>query len=131
MQEWQQSHGRSGRSVSSGALRRSRSARSGSGAAETAVPDRGDDMTEARADALPSTPQRRVPPRDLPDAGRLTYVLRQRFSYTYDAPVRDLDHRLVVVPPRRHGDQRPRPPWITPPAPAPPTPPPRDAPRNT
>jgi transglutaminase-like putative cysteine protease len=33
-------------------------------------------------------------------------VLRQRFSYTYDAPVRDLDHRLVVVPPRQHGDQR-------------------------
>jgi transglutaminase-like putative cysteine protease len=36
----------------------------------------------------------------------LTYVLRQRFSYTYDAPVRDLDHRLVVVPPCQHGDQR-------------------------
>src|SRR5258708_15158087 len=52
--------------------------------------------------------RRRVPPRDLPDAGRLTYVLRQRFSYTYDAPVRDLDHRLVVVPPGRHGDQRRR-----------------------
>src|SRR5258708_21001202 len=52
--------------------------------------------------------RRRVPPRDLPDAGRLTYVLRQRFSYTYDAPVRDLDHRLVVVPPRRHRDQRRR-----------------------
>jgi transglutaminase-like putative cysteine protease len=32
--------------------------------------------------------------------------LRQRFSYAYDAPVRDLDHRLVVVPPPRHGDQR-------------------------
>lgn len=39
-------------------------------------------------------------------AGRLTYVLRQRFSYAYDAPVQNLDHRLVVVPPRRHGDQR-------------------------
>src|ERR1700734_1042043 len=39
---------------------------------------------------------------------RLTYVLRQRFSYTYDAPVRDLAPRLVVVPPRRHGDQRRR-----------------------
>jgi transglutaminase-like putative cysteine protease len=45
---------------------------------------------------------------DLRDAGRLTYVLRQRFSYAYDAPVRDLDHRLVVVPPGRHGDQRRR-----------------------
>jgi transglutaminase-like putative cysteine protease len=65
-------------------------------------------MTQARADALPSTPQRRVPHRELPDAGRLTYVLRQRFSYAYDAPVRDLDHRLVVVPPRRHADQRRR-----------------------
>src|ERR1700722_10016320 len=64
-------------------------------------------MTEA-AGTLPSTPLRRVPPRELPDSGRLTYVLRQRFSYTYDAPVWDLDHRLVVVPPRRHGDQRRR-----------------------
>src|SRR5947209_549100 len=36
---------------------------------------------------------------------RLTYVLRQRFEYTYDAPVRDLNHKLVVVPRRRHGDQ--------------------------
>ena len=64
-------------------------------------------MTEA-AGALPSTPLRRAPHRELPDAGRLTYVLRQRFSYTYDAPVRDLDHRLVVVPPRRHGNQQRR-----------------------
>jgi transglutaminase-like putative cysteine protease len=64
-------------------------------------------MTEA-AGAMPSTPLRHVPPRELPDAGRLTYVLRQRFSYTYDTPVRDLDHRLIVVPPRRHGDQRRR-----------------------
>src|SRR3984885_11359802 len=63
-------------------------------------------MTQARADARPSTPQRRVPPREPAGAGRLTYLLRQRFSYTYDAPVRDLDHRLVVVPPRQHGDQR-------------------------
>jgi transglutaminase-like putative cysteine protease len=44
--------------------------------------------------------------RELQDAGRMTYVLRQRFRYTYDGPVRDLDHRLVVIPPRRHGDQR-------------------------
>ena len=50
-------------------------------------------MTEA-AGTLRSTPLRHVPHRDLPDEGRLTYVLRQRFSYTYDAPVRDLDHRL-------------------------------------
>jgi transglutaminase-like putative cysteine protease len=33
-------------------------------------------------------------------------VLHQRFSYAYDAPVRDLRHRLVVVPPRQHGNQR-------------------------
>src|SRR5258708_28895824 len=130
MQEWQQSYRRSGRGVSSGALRRSRPGRSGPGAAETAVPDRGDDMTEARADALPSTPQRRVPPRDLPDAGRLTYVLRQRFSYTYDAPVRDLDHRLVVVPPRRHGGQRRRRHSITVSAPDAPTTPRPGAARN-
>ena len=45
---------------------------------------------------------------ELQDADRLTYVLHQRFRYTYDAPVRDLNHRLVVVPPRRHGDQRRR-----------------------
>ena len=35
-----------------------------------------------------------------------TYVLHQRFSYTYDAPVQELRHRLIVMPPRRHGDQR-------------------------
>jgi transglutaminase-like putative cysteine protease len=64
-------------------------------------------MTEA-AGALPSTPLRRVLPGELPDAGRLTYVLRQRFTYTYDRPVRDLDHRLVVVAPRRRGNQRRR-----------------------
>jgi transglutaminase-like putative cysteine protease len=51
----------------------------------------------------------RVPPRDeLHEAGRLTYVLHQRFRYTYDAPVRHLNHRLVVVPPSRYGDQRRR-----------------------
>src|ERR1700691_4205249 len=91
----------------SGSLRRSRPSRSPSGAADKAVPDQGDDMWEA-AGTLRSTPLRNGPHRDLPDEGRLTYVLRQRFSYTYDAPVRDLDHRLVVVPPRRHGDQRRR-----------------------
>ena len=62
-------------------------------------------MTQA-VDTLLSTPLRAASHRELQAAGRRTYVLRQRFSYTYDAPVRDLDHRLVVVPPRRHGDQR-------------------------
>ena len=64
-------------------------------------------MTEA-AGTLRSTPLRQVPHRDLPDEGRPTYVLRQRFSYTYDAPVRDLDHRLVVVPPRMRRRRRQR-----------------------
>ena len=45
---------------------------------------------------------------EIQQARRLTYVLSQRFRYTYDGPVRDLDHRLVVVPPRRHGDQHRR-----------------------
>ena len=44
--------------------------------------------------------------RDSQDTRRLTYVLQQRFTYAYDAPVRNLDHRLIVVPPPRHGDQR-------------------------
>lgn len=33
------------------------------------------------------------------------YRLAQSFRYDYDAPVLSLLHRLVVVPPRRHGDQ--------------------------
>jgi transglutaminase-like putative cysteine protease len=62
-------------------------------------------MTQAAGALLPAPLPAR---RELQDAGRLTYVLHQRFRYTYDAPVRDLNHRLVVVPPRRHGDQRRR-----------------------
>jgi transglutaminase-like putative cysteine protease len=42
---------------------------------------------------------------DLDRAGRLTYLLEQRFRYDYDAPVVSLRHRLVVVPPPRHGCQ--------------------------
>ncbi|HXM56329.1 MAG TPA: transglutaminase family protein [Candidatus Dormibacteraeota bacterium] len=34
------------------------------------------------------------------------YVVRQRFRYEYPRPVTDLRHRLIVVPPDRHGDQR-------------------------
>ncbi|HEU0103123.1 MAG TPA: transglutaminase family protein [Mycobacteriales bacterium] len=34
------------------------------------------------------------------------YRLRQCFTYTYDGPATDLVHRLVVVPPAVHGDQR-------------------------
>lgn len=38
-------------------------------------------------------------------ARRATYQLRQSFRYEYPAPVRDLNHRLVVIPPERFGDQ--------------------------
>lgn len=54
--------------------------------------------------ALPPAP---LPsPRELHDASQLTFTLYQCFRYTYDTAARDLNHRLVVVPPRRHGDQR-------------------------
>jgi transglutaminase-like putative cysteine protease len=42
---------------------------------------------------------------DLDRAGRVTYFLQQSFRYDYDAPVRSLRQRLVVVPPARHGGQ--------------------------
>ncbi len=45
---------------------------------------------------------------DLDAARRVTYVLRQRFRYDYDAPAYRLDHRLVVVPRARHGNLRRR-----------------------
>ena len=64
-------------------------------------------MTQ-KADALLGAPVQYVSSQDLALAARVTYVLHQRFRYTYDAPVRDLDHRLVVVPRHRHGDQRRR-----------------------
>ena len=35
-----------------------------------------------------------------------TYSLRQRFRYDYPEPIRDLNHRLIVIPPARFGDQR-------------------------
>ena len=37
---------------------------------------------------------------------RSTYLLDQTFRYEYPAPIRDLDHRLLVIPPERFGDQR-------------------------
>jgi transglutaminase-like putative cysteine protease len=43
---------------------------------------------------------------DLDGAGRVTYVLHQRFSYDYVGSAYDLDHRLVAVPRARHGSQR-------------------------
>jgi transglutaminase-like putative cysteine protease len=36
---------------------------------------------------------------------RVSYNLQQRFRYEYPGPIRDLHHRLVVAPPRVHGDQ--------------------------
>ena len=45
---------------------------------------------------------------DLDAAGRVTYVIEQSFRYDYDAPVRSLRQRLVVVPPARHGSQHRR-----------------------
>ena len=60
------------------------------------------------ADALLGATVRYPSNRDLALADRVTYVLHQRFRYSYDGPVRDLDHRLVVVPRRQHGDQRRR-----------------------
>jgi len=64
-------------------------------------------MTQ-KAAALLHAPVRYLSSQDLALADRVTYVLHQRFRYTYDAPVRDLDHRLVAVPRYRHGDQRRR-----------------------
>src|SRR5207248_24695 len=33
------------------------------------------------------------------------YLLEQTFRYQYPSPIRDLDHRLVVIPRERFGDQ--------------------------
>jgi transglutaminase-like putative cysteine protease len=37
---------------------------------------------------------------------RTAYLLHQHVRYEYPAPIRDLRHRLVIVPPVLHGDQR-------------------------
>lgn len=37
---------------------------------------------------------------------RASYLLRQTFRYEYPEPIRDLSHRLIVIPPERFGDQR-------------------------
>ena len=42
---------------------------------------------------------------DLSAALRVRYVLEQSFRYEYDAPVRALRQRLIIVPPARHGRQ--------------------------
>jgi len=43
---------------------------------------------------------------DWASARRVSYLLRQTFRYEYPEPIRDLNHRLVVIPPERFGDQR-------------------------
>lgn len=40
---------------------------------------------------------------DLDAARSVTYLIEQCFRYEYDDPVESLRHRLMVVPPRRHG----------------------------
>jgi transglutaminase-like putative cysteine protease len=62
----------------------------------------------AEDSAPPGTIHRTPSHREIERASRLTYLLHQRFRYVYTGPVRDLDHQLVVVPPRRHGNQRRR-----------------------
>jgi transglutaminase-like putative cysteine protease len=39
-------------------------------------------------------------------ASRASYLVRQTFRYEYPEPIRDLNHRLVVIPPERFGDQK-------------------------
>lgn len=39
-------------------------------------------------------------------ARRASYRVRQTFRYEYAQPITDLNHRLVVIPPARFGDQR-------------------------
>lgn len=53
--------------------------------------------TLAAPDRDPATPAR--PP-------ATCYLLHQHLRYEYPSPVRDLAHRLMVVPPAAHGDQR-------------------------
>jgi transglutaminase-like putative cysteine protease len=38
-------------------------------------------------------------------ARRAAYLVRQSFRYEYSEPIRNLTHRLVVIPPERFGDQ--------------------------
>ena len=43
---------------------------------------------------------------DWSSARRASYLITQTFRYEYPAPIRNLNHRLVVIPPERFGDQR-------------------------
>lgn len=48
-----------------------------------------------------------IPPAEIdwPRVRRCVYEVQQRFNYAYPAPIHDLRHQLVVVPPARFGDQ--------------------------
>jgi transglutaminase-like putative cysteine protease len=37
---------------------------------------------------------------------RASFLVSQTFRYEYPQPIRDLSHRLIVIPPERFGDQR-------------------------
>jgi transglutaminase-like putative cysteine protease len=39
-------------------------------------------------------------------ARRASYLVHQTFRYEYPEPIKDLSHRLFVIPPERFGDQR-------------------------
>ena len=43
---------------------------------------------------------------DWASARRASYLVRQTFRYESPQPIRDLSHRLIVIPPERFGDQR-------------------------
>jgi transglutaminase-like putative cysteine protease len=43
---------------------------------------------------------------DLASARRASYLITQSFRYEYPKPVYALNHRLIVIPPERFGDQR-------------------------
>ena len=43
---------------------------------------------------------------DWTSARRASYLVSQTFRYEYPEPIRDLSHRLIVIPPERFGDQR-------------------------
>src|SRR4051794_17862913 len=59
-------------------------------------------MNQQERAALASSPDTEA----LMSAEVVRYRLRQRFAYTYEGQAYDLRHRLVVVPPSVHGDQR-------------------------
>ncbi|HVD45988.1 MAG TPA: transglutaminase family protein [Candidatus Limnocylindria bacterium] len=43
---------------------------------------------------------------DWSSARRASFQITQSFRYEYPSPIRNLNHRLVVIPPERFGDQR-------------------------